>query len=135
MRRIIWYSNECVKLQKIVDTVKECKQFHSELWKQSSQVFYKKAFLKNIPNFGQKHFCQSLYFDKAVCKHPAILTKKKLWDRCFPVNFAKFLRTGVLTNGCLWNLKASCMYFYKHIKIPFQAQTYRNMDFRLKIFL
>ena len=29
---------------------------------------------------------------------PAALLKKRLWHRCFPVNFAKFLRTPFLQN-------------------------------------
>ena len=29
---------------------------------------------------------------------PATLLKKRLWQRCFPVNFAKFLRTPFLQN-------------------------------------
>ena len=36
---------------------------------------------------------------------PATLLKKRLWHRCFPVNFAKFLRTSFLQNtfgGCFW---------------------------------
>ena len=39
--------------------------------------------------------------------NPATLLKKKLWQRCFPVNFVKFLRTRFLqkTSGLLsvWN--------------------------------
>ena len=31
---------------------------------------------------------------------PATLFKKSLWDRCFYVNFAKFLRTPFLQNTC-----------------------------------
>ena len=31
-------------------------------------------------------------------KRPAALLKKRLWHRCFPVNFAKFLRTPVSQN-------------------------------------
>ena len=35
--------------------------------------------------------------DKSVCSQsdlrPAYLLNKRLWHRCFPVNFAKFLRT------------------------------------------
>ena len=30
---------------------------------------------------------------------PATLLKKRLWHRCFPVNFAKFLRTPFLQNS------------------------------------
>ena len=33
---------------------------------------------------------QSLFFDK--------VEKKRLWHRCFPVNFVKFLRTSLLQN-------------------------------------
>ena len=39
-----------------------------------------------------------------------VLWKEKLWHRCFPVNFAKFLRTPFLWNtsdGSFWNF--SCM--------------------------
>ena len=32
------------------------------------------------------------------CARPATLLKKRLWHRCFPVNFAKFLRTPFLQN-------------------------------------
>ena len=34
---------------------------------------------------------------KAVARRPATLLKQRLWHRCFPVNFAKFLRTPFLT--------------------------------------
>ena len=45
------------------------------------EVFYKKAVLKHFANFTGKQLCQSLYL------------KKRLWQRCFPVNFAKCVRT------------------------------------------
>ena len=35
---------------------------------------------------------------------PATLLKKRLWHRCFPVNFAKFLRTPFLTEHLWWLL-------------------------------
>ena len=35
---------------------------------------------------------------------PATLLKKRLWYRCFPVNFAKFLRTPFLTEHLRWLL-------------------------------
>ena len=45
---------------------------------------------------------------------PATLLKKKLWHRCFPVNFAKFLRTPFLTEYLRWLL------LYVHITLfPF----------------
>ena len=35
---------------------------------------------------------------------PATLLKKRLWDRCFPVNFAKLLRTTFLQEHLWWLL-------------------------------
>ena len=47
-------------------------------------------------------------------RRPATLLKKRLWHKCFPVNFAKFLRTTffyrrplVATSGCSVNLDFS----------------------------
>ena len=42
---------------------------------------------------SSKHLCQSLFFNKVAGLRPATLLKKRLWDRCFLVNFVKFLRT------------------------------------------
>ena len=53
----------------------------------------KKGVLKNSQKFTGKHLCQSLFFNKAAGHRLATLLKTKLWHRCFPVNFAKFLRT------------------------------------------
>ena len=35
---------------------------------------------------------------------PATLLKKRLWHRCFPVNFAKFLRTSFIIDHLWWLL-------------------------------
>ena len=44
-------------------------------------------------NFTRIHLCWSLFFNKVTGLGPAALFKKRLRHRCFPVNFAKFLRT------------------------------------------
>ena len=74
-----------------------------------------------------KHLCQSLFFNKVAglscirnkCgeirsissysvwrrERPATLLKKRLWLRCFPMNFARFLRTSFYKtplDNCLW---------------------------------
>ena len=54
--------------------------------------------LGNFGKFTGKHLCQSLFFNKVAGLRPATLLKKRLWHRCFPVNFAKFLRTPFLQN-------------------------------------
>ena len=43
-------------------------------------------------------------FNKVAGLRPAILLKKRPWHKCFPVNFAKFLRTPLLQNTCGWLL-------------------------------
>ena len=47
-------------------------------------MFYKKGVIQNFANF---------FFPR-----PEILLKKRLWHRCFPVKFEKFLRTPILKN-------------------------------------
>ena len=56
-------------------------------------VFCRKDVLKNFAKFTGKYLCQSLFFNKVAGLRPATLLKKRLWHRCFLVNFAKFLKT------------------------------------------
>ena len=63
------------------------------------EVFCKKGVLKNLTKFKGKHLCQRLFFNKV-----ATLLKKRLWHRCFPVNFVKFLRTPISTEDLWWLL-------------------------------
>ena len=66
----------------------------AKLQKQPPEVFYKKVILKNFTKFtGKQHLCQSLLLNKVAGLRP-----KRLCHRCFPVNFAKFLRTPFLQN-------------------------------------
>ena len=58
----------------------------------------KKGVLTNFTKFKGKHLSQSLFFNKAAGLRPATSLKKRLWHRCFPVNFAKFLTTPFLQN-------------------------------------
>ena len=46
----------------------------------------------------------------------ATLLKKRLWHRCFPVNFATFLRTPFFTEH-LWWLPLSSNYLLKALQI------------------
>ena len=58
----------------------------------------RKGVLRNFAKFTGKHLCQSLFFNKVAGLRPTTLLKKRLRQRCFPVNFAKFLRTPFLQN-------------------------------------
>ena len=69
-----------------------------------AQVFWKKGVLRNFAKFTGKQLRQSLFFNKVAGFRPATLLKKKLWHSCFPVNFAKSLRTPFLTEHIRWLL-------------------------------
>ena len=58
----------------------------------------RKGVLKNFAKFTGKHLCQSLFFNKVAGLRPVTLLKRRPWHRCFPVNFAKFLRIPFLQN-------------------------------------
>ena len=58
----------------------------------------RKSVLRNFTKFTGKYKCQSLFFNKVAGLRPATLLKKRLWYRCFPVIFMKFLRTRFLQN-------------------------------------
>ena len=60
--------------------------------------------LKKVTKFTGKHLWQSLFFNKVACLRPATLVKKRLWHRCFSVNFVKFLRTAFLMEQLRWRL-------------------------------
>ena len=72
--------------------------------KQASEVFYKKGVLRNFAIFIGKHLCQSLFLNKIGSLRPETLLKKRLWHRCFLLNFEKFLRTPFLQNTSGWLL-------------------------------
>ena len=51
----------------------------------------RKGVIRKFAKFTEKHLCQSFF---SCCnKAAATLLKKRLWYRCFPVDFAKFSRT------------------------------------------
>ena len=60
--------------------------------KQPSEVVYKKGVLKNIANFTWKTRVGVSYLLNFI--------KKRLKHRCFPMKFAKFLRTPILKKIC-----------------------------------
>ena len=71
--------------------------------KQSPRCVLWKRCFRNFTKFTGKHLYQSLFLIKFQ-KAPATLLKKGLWYRCFPVNFAKFLRTPFFTEHHRWLL-------------------------------
>ena len=74
----------------------EQKQFRSS----HRRCSVKKAVLKNFAKLTGKHLCQSLFFNKVAGVAYNFVEKETVAQvhRCFPVNFAKFLRTPFLQN-------------------------------------
>ena len=73
------------------------------------EVFCKKVVLKNFTKLTGKHLCHNLFFNKDAGLRPATLLKKRLWHRCFPVNFSKFLRTPFVIEHLWWLLLSRCL--------------------------
>ena len=68
-------------------------------------MFCEKGVLRNFAKFTGKHLCQSL--------RSATLLKKRLWHRCFPVNFVKFIRASFFTEHLWWLL----LQFWENLRI------------------
>ena len=58
-----------------------------------------KGVLNIFAKFTGKHLSQTLFFHKVAGLRPATLLKERLWDRCFPMNFAKPLGAPILTTS------------------------------------
>ena len=65
----------------------------------------KSGVLRNFAKFTGEQLCQSLFLNKVAGLRPVTLLKKRFWQRCSLLNFAKFLRTPFLQNtsgGYFW---------------------------------
>ena len=69
------------------------KQIDSVSQKQPLEVFSEKRFSYKFHKIHRKTSVPILFFNKVAGLRPASLLKKRPWHRCFPLNFAKFLRT------------------------------------------
>ena len=71
---------------------------HTKIQMESPELPCKKDVLRNFAKFTGKHLCQRLFFNKVAGLRSATLLKKRLWHKCFPVNFVTFLSTPFLQN-------------------------------------
>ena len=69
--------------------IENCKANHILDRSSHRRCFVRKGVLRNLAKFTGKHLCQGLLMSgPKACN----FIKKRLWHRCFPVNFVKFLR-------------------------------------------
>ena len=66
--------------------------------KHPTEVFNKKNFLNKFEKLSIEHLHQSLFFNKVTELRPATLLRKRLRQKCFPVNFFELLRIPILQN-------------------------------------
>ena len=66
------------------------------------EVFRKTDVLRNLTKFTGKHLCQSLFLNKVAGLEASNFIR--LWHRCFPMNFVKFLRTPFFIEHLWWLL-------------------------------
>ena len=64
----------------------------------------KKVFLEISQNSEENTCARVSFLNKVAGSGPATLLKKRIWCRCFPLNFAKFLKTSFLTEHLWWLL-------------------------------
>ena len=87
------------------------------------QVFCKKGVLKNFVKFTEKHLYQTPYPNKVAGLRPATLLKKRIWHRCFSVNFAIFLRTPFSTEQLRWLLLNVFLKYFAEFKGKYMSQS------------
>ena len=93
------------QIEKICKSNFFCPQIQTSLFTSEAVAWrcsVKKYVLENFAIFTGKYLCQSLYFNNVAGLNPATLLKKRLLHRCFPVSFAKFLRTLVFIEHLWW---------------------------------
>ena len=72
--------------------------------KQSSRGVLQKSVLRNSQNSQENTCARVSFLIKLQTLRPATLLNKRLWHRCFPANFVKFLRKTFLTEHLRWLL-------------------------------
>ena len=93
-------------------------------------VLQEKVFLKISQN-SLENTCASLFFNKVAGLRPTTLFKKRLSHRCFPVNFAKFLRTRFIIEHLWWLLlTCQCDKYLSLLVSRFEQDSYQKNWFR-----
>ena len=99
-------------------------------------MFCKKGVLRNFKKFTGKHLCQSLFFNKVAGLRPSTLLNKRLWHRCFPMNFVKSLRTPFykenVVNGGLETICYRASLLWTNLPLEYKLQNSLNI-FKRKI--
>ena len=92
---VTWPNFTVVKYNSEISIIYHQVKFRKCIMNRSS---IKKALPKNFAVFTEKYLCWSLFLNKNASFQSWNFIKKRLQQRCFPVNTVKFLRIPVLKN-------------------------------------
>ena len=91
----------------------------------SFQKQLQELFLK-ISRNSQETTCARVFFNKVADLRSATLLKKRLWHRCFPVSFEKFLRTSFSIEH-LWRLRLLSLWYIYPKHISFLSNSWQTL--------
>ena len=84
----------------------ECQKSIQKLFKYAKLAVIRRYFVKRCSQkfrkIHKKTTVPESLFNKVADPRPATLLKKRLWHRCFPMNFVKFLRTPFFIEHLGW---------------------------------
>ena len=106
----------------VFETLKSLENVLSEAAVQRCSV--KRGLLRNFAKFTGKHLCQSHFFNKVAVMRSAAFLKKRLWSRCFPVDFVKLLRTPFFVEYLWWLLQ-----YFVRIQTKLSQETLLQLKF------
>ena len=103
------------------------------------EVFCKKGGCRNFAKFIGKQLYQSLLFNKLQAWQACNFIKTEIWHRCFPVYFAKFLRTTFLRTPLgNWTYSRAILFVIEHLLClsasVYSIYSFGKLVFRLFVF-
>ena len=107
--------------------------YHSSLSYIKEQKQSPGGILRNFAKVTKKNTCAAASFLIKLQVSDCKSIKKRLWHRCFPVNFAKFLRTIILTEHLRWLLlKGRFDFQIKGLQIEREKERFKEYGCRQK---
>ena len=96
-----------------------------------SQMFFQIDVLKNVGKSHRKTLVLEPLFNKVAGLKTCNVIKKRLQHKCFPLKFAKILRTSFFMENlqCFIEEQWSAPFVEGPIQSPLQAKNYRNLSF------
>ena len=103
-----------------------------KIWQISQKNHCVGAFFKYVTGLQACNFVKKRLF---LCLRPATLSKKRLWHRCFPVTFVKFLKTPFFIEHLWWLLPTLLVPVTSDANLRiFQYKLLRNIGYFNSIF-